>query len=188
MNPSKRPKQRAHVFVCFRVSSCEALLLSLTWALGVAADDLDLVRDHGRSAILHLERDVLDEESPHLVAEAVGIQGALKFDRKTSHVSLVLYGKACASMRQSTKSPLPCYDSSTPQCAAREEASPYLKRQPGLDLILQNIRNGSIKVGEDLHGQLRVDAVALDEVIQSVCQGSADAVHKRRAQRLLAIL
>lgn len=55
--------------------------------------------------------------------------------------------------------------------------SPYLKRQPGLDLILQNIRNGSIKVGEDLHGQLRVDAVALDEIIQSVCQGSADAVH-----------
>lgn len=56
-------------------------------------------------------------------------------------------------------------------------ASPYLKGQPGLDLILQNIRNGSIKVGEDLHGQLRVDAVALNEVIQGVCQGGADAVH-----------
>lgn len=79
MNPSKRPKQRV---LCFFLFSCEALLLSLAWALGVAADDLDLVRDHRRSAILHLKGDVLDEESPHLVAETVGIQGALKFDRK----------------------------------------------------------------------------------------------------------
>lgn len=74
-------------------------------------------------------------------------------------------------------SPLPCCDSSIPKCAPARATSPYLKCQPGLDLVLQNIRNGSIKVGEDLHGQLRIDAVALDEVIQSVCQGSADAVH-----------
>lgn len=162
------------------IFSCEALLLSFARALGVAADDLDLIRDHRRSAVLHLEGDVLDEESPHLVAETVGIQGALKFDRKMSHVSLVLYTKARG--QPATKSPMttmPCAllrQSNRPVRGARG-AFPYLKRQPGLDLVLQNIRNGSIKIGENLHGQLRVDAVALNEVIQSVCQGGADAVH-----------
>lgn len=69
------------------------LLLSLAWALGVAADNLDLVRDHRRAAILHLEGNVLNQERPHLVAETVGIQGALNIDRKTSHVSLISFAE-----------------------------------------------------------------------------------------------
>ena len=49
-------------------------LLPLARTLRVAADDLDLVGDYRLSAILHLERDVLDQESPDLIAESVGIE------------------------------------------------------------------------------------------------------------------
>ena len=53
---------------------------ALARLLRVAAHDLDLVGRDGlrrRPALVHLERHVLDEESPHLVAETVGIEAAL---------------------------------------------------------------------------------------------------------------
>lgn len=65
--------------------------------------------------------------------------------------------------------------------------SPHLESQPGLDLVLQNLGNRSVEVGEDLHRQLRVDAVRRDEVIESVCQSGADAI-QCEVYLLLAIL
>lgn len=52
-------------------------LLPLAWALRIAAHNLDLVGDDRLSAVLHLELDVLDQESPDLVAESVGVERAL---------------------------------------------------------------------------------------------------------------
>ena len=50
--------------------------LGLSRSLAVAADDLDLVC-HNLLCILHLERNVFDQECPYLVAEAVGIKMTL---------------------------------------------------------------------------------------------------------------
>lgn len=52
-------------------------VLVLAGPLGAAGHDLDPVRDHSLSAILHLERDVFNEESPHLITETVRIERAL---------------------------------------------------------------------------------------------------------------
>ena len=52
----------------------------------------------------------------------------------------------------------------------------YLESQARANLLLQNLRDRSVKVGQDLHRQLRVDAVLRDQVIESVCEGSSHAV------------
>lgn len=61
------------------------------------------------------------------------------------------------------------------RCGA-DGVPPHLERQPCLDLVLKHVCDGSVEVGEDLHRQLRVDASVRDEVIESVCQGGADAI------------
>jgi hypothetical protein len=53
------------------------LLLGVARSLTVAAHDLDLVRLHRLTRVLHLEYNVLDQESPDFVAESVGIKMAL---------------------------------------------------------------------------------------------------------------
>jgi hypothetical protein len=53
------------------------VLLLVTGLLGIAAQDLDLVGYHSLLAILHLERDILDNEGPDLIAETVRIERAL---------------------------------------------------------------------------------------------------------------
>lgn len=50
---------------------------ALARLLGVAANNLDLVRRDGRTAIVHLECDILDEEGPDFVAESIGIKTSL---------------------------------------------------------------------------------------------------------------
>lgn len=52
----------------------------------------------------------------------------------------------------------------------------YLECQTRPDLLLQNFGDGSVEVGKDLHRQLRVDAVILNQVIQGVCESDADTV------------
>lgn len=71
--PNPRTEPNAECKYCLSNDA----LLTLARALRVAADNLDLVCHDRLAAIVHLERDVLDEESPHLVAETVGVQGAL---------------------------------------------------------------------------------------------------------------
>lgn len=65
------------------------LLLPLAWTLRVAANNLDLIGDHGLPAVLHLELDVLDQKSPDLVAESVGVERALCMGRRL-RVSLAM--------------------------------------------------------------------------------------------------
>lgn len=52
-------------------------LLRLSRPFAVAAHDLDLVRLHRLTGVLHLEGDVFDEKCPDLVAETVGIKMTL---------------------------------------------------------------------------------------------------------------
>lgn len=62
-------------------------------------------------------------------------------------------------------------------------SSIHLKGQAGLDLLLKNLRNRAVKVGEDLHGELGIDAMLGDEVIEGICQSGADAAAKSFCQR-----
>jgi hypothetical protein len=48
-----------------------------SWALAVAANDLDLIGMDRLAGVIHLEGDILDQESPDLVAKAVGIEMTL---------------------------------------------------------------------------------------------------------------
>lgn len=52
---------------------------SLAGLLGIAANNLDLVRRHGLTSTIHLERDILDQEGPYFVAESVGVEASLLF-------------------------------------------------------------------------------------------------------------
>ena len=52
----------------------DAYGLLIFGALSVAANDLDLVRSHGLRAVLHLERNVLDQKGPDFVAKAVCVK------------------------------------------------------------------------------------------------------------------
>lgn len=51
----------------------------------------------------------------------------------------------------------------------------YLELQSASNILLQCLRYGLIKVTQDFHRQLRVDARVADKVIESVCQSQADA-------------
>jgi hypothetical protein len=53
-------------------------LLSLAWLLGIAADNLDLVRRDGLASTVHLECHVLDQEGPNFIAESIRIQAPLR--------------------------------------------------------------------------------------------------------------
>lgn len=57
----------------------------------------------------------------------------------------------------------------------------YLERQPRLHLLLQHVRDCAIEVGQNLHGQLGVDAGVRDEVIEGVCESGTDAAQRRGA-------
>lgn len=54
-----------------------AARLGLARAFGVTADNLDLISLHSVGAVVHLKRDVLNEESPHFVTESIRIEAAL---------------------------------------------------------------------------------------------------------------
>ena len=60
----------------------------LTRALGVAADNLNLIGLDGVGAVIHLEGNILDEEGPHFVAESVRIEAALFARRVVSKAEL----------------------------------------------------------------------------------------------------
>jgi len=53
-------------------------LLRVARSLAVAAHDLDLIRLDCLARVLHLECNILDQESPDLVAEAVSIEMTLE--------------------------------------------------------------------------------------------------------------
>lgn len=53
----------------------------------------------------------------------------------------------------------------------------YLEREPGPDLIGQNLGDNLVKSGQDLHGQLRLDAALVNQVVKGIRQGQAEASH-----------
>lgn len=60
----------------------------------------------------------------------------------------------------------------------RQSIRIHLERQARPDLFLQDLGNRSVKVRQDLHGQLGIDAVLGDQVIEGVRQGGADAARR----------
>lgn len=101
--------------------------------------------------VLHLEHDILDQESPDLVAEAICIKMTLLTHQPSSQPTFAVA--------------LPRHLPSTTN----------LERQSRLHLIGQHFRNRAIEVREDLHRQLRLDATLADEVVERVRQRHADA-------------
>ena len=74
-----QPRYPSQITICARSSHQWCPLssrLRLARTLAVAAHDLDLVGSD-RLRVLHLEGDILDQESPDLVAESVGIEMTL---------------------------------------------------------------------------------------------------------------
>lgn len=56
----------------------------------------------------------------------------------------------------------------------------HLEGQTALDVLLQRLGDGLIKVAQDLHRQLRVDALLADEVVESIRQSETDAMQGER--------
>ncbi len=125
-------------------------LLRIARSLAIAAHDLNLIGMNGLARVLHLERNVLDQESPDLVAEAVRIKVTLSLVR--------LHPLSAVSF-----------------------AVTYLECQSGPHLLCQHLRDTTVKVRQDLHRQLRLDATLADQVVKGVCQSHADA-EKRPSQ------
>lgn len=119
-------------------------ILLLTRLLGVAAHDLDLIRCD-IILIVQLEVDILDEERPDFVAEAVGIEMALQ---------------AC----NVSHSPRP----ETPRHL-------YLEVHASLDFVRQHLGDGFIEGSHDFHGGLGLDAAGMNHLVEGVNKGHTDA-------------
>ena len=52
----------------------------------------------------------------------------------------------------------------------------YLEAQPRLHLISQDFSDGTIEVLNDAHGELRIDALVADQVVQRVRKSQAAAI------------
>jgi hypothetical protein len=50
----------------------------------------------------------------------------------------------------------------------------HLEGKPGADFIRQYLGDNPVKCGEDLHGELGLDAAFVDEVVQRVGQRQAE--------------
>lgn len=130
------------------------------------------------TAIIHLERHILDQKRPHFVAESIRIETSLyaaKEKRETRCQSDALFIS---------------WKSSRIQCCSethwkkhdrkgRKEGTD-LELQPTLDVFLQRLGDGLVKIAEDLHGELRVDAFIADEIIEGIRQSEPDAMCRPR--------
>lgn len=109
-------------------------------------------------AVVHLECHILDQESPDFVAESICIQ---------------------ASLLQSTLSAPNSNNKSV--TAVFEKAlvgvTIYLELKPALDVLLKRLGNSLVKVAQDLHRQLRVNALLANQVVQRVSQGEPDTAN-----------
>lgn len=52
----------------------------------------------------------------------------------------------------------------------------HLELQSVLHILLKGLGNCLVKGSENLHGQLRVDALAFDEIVECIRQSEPDAV------------
>jgi hypothetical protein len=63
-------------------------------------------------------------------------------------------------------------ESQTKGCTAQGHA--HFECEPCLDLFRQHLGNHAIEIVEDLHGQLRLDAAFVDEIVDSVDERLTD--------------
>lgn len=94
--------------------------------------------------IVELEVDILDDEGPDVVAEAVGVEVSL-------HVSMSVCRCLSCSMRPTD-----------------------LEGEARFDLVAEDVCNGLVEVEEDLHGKLRLYPALGDKLIQGVGEGAAE--------------
>jgi hypothetical protein len=90
-----------------------------------------------RVRVIELEVDILDDKRPHFVTESVGIEMSL--NRK--EFSITGYHRVTTAV------------------------ATHLERQPSLNLIRQDLRDRFIKVRENLHSKLGLDATLGDQVV-----------------------
>ena len=62
----------------------------------------------------------------------------------------------------------------------------HLKCQACLDLLLERLGDGLVEVGQDLHGQLGIDALGADQIVEHVHEREADAIVVRARAPTLA--
>lgn len=104
--------------------------------------------------VIHLEFDVLDDESPDFVAEAVRVEVALLIRIPCQRHELPI---ACSPLQQ-------------PNLSRSEVRSrTHLERKPGLDLLAQHLGDHLVEILHDAHCKLRLDAPAANQVIECVC-------------------
>jgi hypothetical protein len=67
----------------------------------------------------------------------------------------------------------PCRHVVQQSAATGPMVATHLERQPGLNLLRQDVGYRFVEVGEDLHRKLGFDAALSDEVVQRVREGAA---------------
>ena len=55
----------------------------------------------------------------------------------------------------------------------------HLEREAGLNLLIERVGHDAVKLHQDLHGQLRIDPLVLDQVIEGISQGHAETAQSR---------
>ncbi len=60
-------------------------------------------------------------------------------------------------------------------CGAGVVVRLHLESQARPDLLLKDLGDRPVEVRQDLHGELGIDAVRGDQIVEGICQGGADA-------------
>ena len=118
-------------------------ILRIPWSLCIAAHNFHLLGLH-LALIVEFEINVLDKESPDVIAKPIRVQVALRRRISDQH-----HVKA---MGQSFS------------------AAGYLESQTGFDLIRQHLRHALVVGEDDFHGELRFNVAAMNQLIERIDQ------------------
>lgn len=124
--------------------------LNLSRSLAIAADNLHFIRKDG-TLVVQFEVDIFDKERPDFIAESVGIQVSLS-----------------SSCQPPILSRLPPYTELN-----RDQAN--LERKLDLHFIRKHLGNHTVKGRENLHRKLGFDPAFVDQVVERISEGKADA-------------
>lgn len=103
--------------------------------------------------IVELEVDVLDDEGPDVIAEAVSVE-----------VTLCTTPSVCRR----------------PLCCMRPTD---LEGETRFDLVAEHVGNSLVKVEKDLHGELGLDPALGDELVECIGEGATQTTRSARAPR-----
>ncbi len=62
-----------------------------------------------------------------------------------------------------------------PEAHETQQGTAYLEVQPSANLVRKNFRNNTVKGRQNLHGELGLDPSFVDQIIEGVGQGQAEA-------------